>query len=66
MYENKSYNIYMKDGKFLELKDFFKTNSDYKKVINDEIRNQIKIRKTKYMALNLYQINRNFISKMII
>lgn len=40
-YEYKSYNIDMRNGKFLELKDMFKSNSDYKKVIDNEIRRQI-------------------------
>lgn len=41
-YENKSYNIYIEDGKNLSLKDLFKESSDYVKVINEIIRKKIK------------------------
>ena len=41
-YENKSYNIYIEDGKILSLKDLFKESSDYVKVINEIIREKIK------------------------
>lgn len=41
MYEDISYNIDMRDGKFLNLDDFFKEGSDYKIVIDKEIRKQI-------------------------
>lgn len=47
-YENKSYNIYMEDGKNLNLADLFKENSDYKKVINNIIREKIKESKEEY------------------
>lgn len=40
-YEDVSYNFDMKDGTILKLKDLFKEGSDYKKVINNEIRKQI-------------------------
>ncbi len=40
-YEYKSYSIDMRSGEFLELKNLFKSNSDYKKVIDSEIRRQI-------------------------
>lgn len=60
MDENKSYNIYMKDGKFLELKDFFKSNSDYKKVINNEIRNQIKNKKDQVYEFKSISDNQKF------
>ena len=41
-YENESYNIYMKNGENLSLKQLFKEDKDYKTIIEDEIRNQIK------------------------
>lgn len=41
-YENKSYNIYIEDGKILSLRDLFKESSDYVKVINEIIREKIK------------------------
>ncbi|WP_250673653.1 DUF3298 domain-containing protein [Paraclostridium ghonii] len=47
-YENKSYNIFMENGENLNLKDLFKENSDYKKVINSIIREQIKESKAEY------------------
>ncbi|MGL5754296.1 MAG: DUF3298 domain-containing protein [Paraclostridium sp.] len=47
-YENKSYNIYVEDGKDLKLKDLFKENADYKKVINSIIREEIKENKQEY------------------
>ncbi|MEG2983673.1 MAG: DUF3298 domain-containing protein [Peptostreptococcaceae bacterium] len=47
-YENKSYNIYVEDGKDLKLKDLFKENADYKKVINSIIREKIKENKQEY------------------
>ncbi|WP_092923406.1 DUF3298 and DUF4163 domain-containing protein [Romboutsia hominis] len=40
-YEDISYNIDMRSGKILKLSDLFKPNSDYIKVINNEIRRQI-------------------------
>ncbi len=40
-YENRGYNVYMPNGKFLNLRDLFKDDIDYKSVINDEIRGQI-------------------------
>ena len=40
-YENIGYNIYMKNGEFLNLNNLFKDGTDYKSVINSEIRNQI-------------------------
>ena len=47
-YENRSYNIFIENGQNLNLKDLFKENSDYKKVINDLIRDQIKENKLDY------------------
>ncbi|MBC6004273.1 MAG: DUF3298 domain-containing protein [Paeniclostridium sordellii] len=41
-YENKSYNIYIEDGKILSLRDLFKESSDYVNVINEIIREKIK------------------------
>lgn len=40
-YENVAYNIDMRNGKILSLKDLFKENTNYKEVINNEIRKQI-------------------------
>ncbi|MGL5313554.1 MAG: DUF3298 and DUF4163 domain-containing protein [Peptostreptococcaceae bacterium] len=40
-YENISHNIDVRNGRELSLKDLFKDNYDYKKVINKEIREQI-------------------------
>lgn len=40
-YEDVAYNIDIKSGKILELSGLFKANSNYKKVIDDEIRKQI-------------------------
>ncbi|MEG1312436.1 MAG: DUF3298 and DUF4163 domain-containing protein [Romboutsia sp.] len=40
-YEDVTYNIEIKNGEILELSDLFKEKSDYKKVINNEIRNKI-------------------------
>lgn len=40
-YKNVAYNIYMKNGKFLDLNELFKDDIDYKSVINNEIRKQI-------------------------
>ena len=40
-YENVAYNIDIRNGKFLKLKDLFKEEVDYKNVINEEIRRQI-------------------------
>lgn len=47
-YENKSYNIFMETGEDLKLKNLFKENSDYKNVINNLIRQQIKENKEEY------------------
>lgn len=41
-YENESYNIYMRNGENLSLESLFKKDKDYKLVIEDNIRNQIK------------------------
>jgi len=40
-YEDIAYNIDTSTGKFLKLKDLFKEDTDYKNVINEEIRRQI-------------------------
>ncbi|RDY24097.1 DUF4163 domain-containing protein [Romboutsia maritimum] len=40
-YENVSYNIDMRNGKFISLENLFKENSKFKDVINTEIRHQI-------------------------
>ena len=40
-YENVAYNIDIKNGKFISLKDLFKEEIDYKSIINEEIRSQI-------------------------
>ena len=40
-YNNIAYNIYMKNGEFLNLSDLFKYKVNYKEVINNEIRKQI-------------------------
>ena len=39
--ENVAYNIDIKNGKFISLKDLFKEEIDYKSIINEEIRSQI-------------------------
>lgn len=58
-YEYKSYNIDMRSGKFLELEDLFKSNSDYKKVINNEIRRQIEYKaKSDSQYEGIYQFER--------
>ena len=58
-YEYKSYNIDMRSGKFLELEDLFKSNSDYKKVINNEIRRQIEYKaKSDSQYEGIYQFGR--------
>lgn len=46
-YEYVSYNIDMRNGKVLDLNDLFKENSDYKKVIDAEIRRQIELQAKK-------------------
>ncbi|HSQ88932.1 DUF3298 domain-containing protein [Romboutsia sp.] len=57
-YEDISYNIDMRNGKVLMLSDLFKENSDYKKVIDDEIRRQIeKIVKNDKEYEGVYQFN---------
>ena len=43
-YEYKTYNIDMRNGEFLELKNIFKRDSDYKKVLDSEIRRQIELK----------------------
>ena len=40
-YTNVAYNIYMKNGQFLNLSDLFEDDINYKEVINNEIRKQI-------------------------
>ncbi|SCH98436.1 MULTISPECIES: DUF3298 domain-containing protein [unclassified Romboutsia] len=40
-YNNIAYNVYMKNGQLLNLNDLFKKDTDYKGIINNEIRNQI-------------------------
>ena len=40
-YENVAYNVDVKEGKIIELKDLFNKDYDYKKVLNNEIRYQI-------------------------
>lgn len=47
-YENRSYNIFIENGQNLNLKDLFKENADYKKVINGLIRDEIKENKQEY------------------
>ena len=39
--ENVAYNIDIKNGKFISLKDLFKEEIDYKSIINEEVRSQI-------------------------
>ncbi|MGL5348625.1 MAG: DUF3298 domain-containing protein [Peptostreptococcaceae bacterium] len=41
-YENVAYNVDIKKGEMIELKDLFNKEYDYKKVLNNEIRYQIK------------------------
>lgn len=41
-YENESYNIYMKNGENLHLENLFKNDKDYKLIIENNIREQIK------------------------
>ena len=40
-YENVAYNIDIRNGNFLTIDNLFKEGSDYKNIINEEIRNQI-------------------------
>ena len=40
-YNNVAYNVYMKNGQFLSLSDLFKKDTDYKGIINNEIRKQV-------------------------
>ncbi|MBC8631355.1 DUF3298 domain-containing protein [[Eubacterium] tenue] len=56
-YENKSYNIYIEDGKILSLRDLFKESSDYVKVINEIIREKIK--ESQYGAYSFKSISNN-------
>lgn len=57
-YETVSYNIDMKDGKLLTLSDLFKPDIDYKKVIDNEIRNKIEnIVKNDKEYEGVYQFN---------
>lgn len=57
-YEDTSYNIDMRNGKSLVLSDLFKENLDYKKVIDNDIRNQIeKIVKYDKEYEGVYQFN---------
>ncbi|MCT4592839.1 MAG: DUF3298 domain-containing protein [Anaeromicrobium sp.] len=41
-HEDVAYNVDLNNGKILKLKDIFKNDNDYKKIINDEINKQIK------------------------
>ncbi|RDY26072.1 DUF3298/DUF4163 domain-containing protein [Romboutsia weinsteinii] len=57
-YENIAYNIDMRDGNILKLSDLFKTQVNYKEVINKEIRNQIEdLGKTDKENVGIYQFN---------
>lgn len=53
-YENESYNIYMKNGENLSLEDLFKKDKDYKLVIDDIIRKQIKELSNEDSSLQIY------------
>lgn len=59
-YENESYNIFMENGKKLKLKDLFKENVDYKKVINDIILKQIKENKEGIYSFKEISDNQKF------
>ncbi len=59
-YENESYNIFMENGKNLKLKDLFKENIDYKKVINDIILKQIKENKEDMYSFKEISDNQKF------
>ena len=57
-YEDISYNLDMRSGKLLNLSELFKDGSDYKKVIDDEIRRQIEnIIKNDKEYEGVYQFN---------
>ncbi|MGL4797734.1 MAG: DUF3298 domain-containing protein [Paraclostridium sp.] len=53
-YENESYNIYMKNGENLELENLFKDDKDYKLIIEDNIREQIKEKSKNENNLEIY------------
>lgn len=54
---NKSYNINLKTGEQIKLSDIFIQDSNYKKVINDEIRNQISEKIKKDPEENVYSFD---------
>ena len=52
------YNIDLRKGNFIALKDIFKDNVDYKKLINKEIENQIKeMRKNEKYIDKIYEFH---------
>lgn len=67
-YENKSYNIFMETGENLKLKNLFKENSDYKNVINNLIRQQIKENKQEYSFKSISENQKFYIqdNKLVI
>ena len=57
-YEYIPYNIDLRKGNFIALKDIFKDNVDYKMLINKEIENQIKeMRKNEKYIDKIYEFH---------